>query len=444
MACLFAPSAPSPTPGALIPLIVVVLTYSGVHLALLFCTGEPRLLETMFWLFIYLVAGVVPLAQVKTGLRPNLLSDGTLVHGQVIVLVACVSYDIGHRLDLCALWGRATNDRHLSLRRLQALSLAALIASVYYMFVLGGPATFFVSREDIGDGLAAAGFQTSQGSSLVAYNILNACGTAPVLICFAAWLSVLIRDPRLRTVESFSWLAVLLACNVVVNNPVSSARFWFVTAVVGTAFSISTRGRKFFRIFLVTTIVTAILLFPYSDYFRLTDRGAIEVKPITYTLSTKDYDQTTMAANGVTYAAQHGHTYGFQMLGAVTFWVPRSIWPGKPIDTGVLIGRTIPEAGTTNLSSPLWIEAWLDFAMGGVFAVFALVGAFSRRMDSAFVRQSRRRTPRPTFIQVLLPFLAGYSLIVLRGPLLQASANLVVIIAICWALCPRPDGGVGT
>lgn len=69
------------------------------------------------------------------------------------------------------------------------------------------------------------------------------------------------------------------------------------------------------------------------------------VKPITYTLSTKDYDQTTMAANGVTYADQNGHTYGYQMLGAATFWVPRSIWPSKPIDTGASSVEPFREPG---------------------------------------------------------------------------------------------------
>ena len=434
--CLFSGGYP-PTPVALIPLVVLVLVYSAVHLALLFCAGEPRLLETMFWLFIYLVAGVVPLAQVKTGLRPSLLTEDTLVHAQIIVLVACVSFDVGRRLDLFRGCGRSATRRVLRLRRLKLLSAVSLLGSTYYVSVLGGPATFFASREDIGNVLADAGFSAREGSSLVAYNLLNACGTAPVLLCFAGWLSVVIRDPRLRTVGPYAWLAVLFAFNVVVNNPVSSARFWFVTAIVGTVFSIPRLGRRFYRTFVVATIVTAILIFPYSDYFRLSDRDAILVKPITYTLSTKDYDQTTMAANGVTYASQNGHTYGYQMLGAATFWVPRSIWPNKPIDTGILIGRTIPGAGTTNLSSPLWIEAWLDFAMVGVVGMFISVGALARRMDRDFVRLAMRFRPRPALVQVLLPFLAGYSLIVLRGPLLQATANLVVIVGICWILCPR-------
>ncbi len=428
-----------PTPAGLIPLIVLVLVYSALHLAVLFCSGEPRLLEAMFWLFIYLVAGVVPLAQVKTGLRPNLLTQDTLVHAQVIVLVACVSYDVGHRLDLFRNPGTVWNPRVLSLRRLQLLSSVSLVASTYYVSVLGGPATFFVSREDIGNVLGQAGFSAQEGSSLVALNLLTAFGTAPVLLCMAGWLSVVLRDRHSRTVGPYAWLAVLFAFNVIVNNPVSSARFWFVTAIVGTVFSIPGLSRRFFRTFLVSTIVAAILIFPYSDYFRLSDRGAILVKPITYTLSTKDYDQTTMAANGVTYADQNGHTYGYQMLGAATFWVPRSIWPSKPIDTGVLIGRTIPGAGTTNLSSPLWIEAWLDFAMLGVFAIFVAVGALARRLDSNFVRLAMKISARPTLVQVLLPFLAGYSLIVLRGPLLQASANLVVIVGICLVLCPRRE-----
>ncbi len=147
------------------------------------------------------------------------------------------------------------------------------------------------------------------------------------------------------------------------------------------------------------------------------------------------YDQMVMIANGLWYSAQEGLHFGFQMLGNALFWIPRAVWPSKPIDTGVQIGQAMG-VSNTNLSSPLWIEFYIDFGWVAVIVGFAAVGYFSLRADRIFSTANAAFTGRIGALQVLVPLIAGYQFILLRGPLLQSMGRLAVIVLIVWLLFP--------
>lgn len=151
-----------------------------------------------------------------------------------------------------------------------------------------------------------------------------------------------------------------------------------------------------------------------------------------------------MFANTITYVqSKRGHTYGRQLAGSVLFAVPRSLWPGKPMDTGVVIGQWMG-AANTNLSSPVWAELWIDFGPVGMTAGFVALGYAAARVDYRYARRAVRRAPPGSLIALTVPLVAGYSFILLRGPLLQASGR-VAIAACCIALITtfRQDRATG-
>ena len=59
--------------------------------------------------------------------------------------------------------------------------------------------------------------------------------------------------------------------------------------------------------------------------------------------------------NIVKYVHFEGYTYGYQVLGLFTFWIPREIWLGKPLASGVIAASFLGYS-FTNVSSPLWAE----------------------------------------------------------------------------------------
>ena len=112
--------------------------------------------------------------------------------------------------------------------------------------------------------------------------------------------------------------------------------------------------------------------------------------------------------------------------------MPRSVWPGKARDTGVMIGQWMGTVNT-NLSSPVWAELWIDFGPFGMGAGLLGLGYAAARVDRRYAKRAVRRTPPGALISVVVPLVAGYSFILLRGPLLQASGR-VAIAALCLAL----------
>ncbi|MGW3492110.1 hypothetical protein ACWDEM_32870, partial [Streptomyces sp. NPDC001054] len=55
------------------------------------------------------------------------------------------------------------------------------------------------------------------------------------------------------------------------------------------------------------------------------------------------------------------------------------------------------------------------------------------RVDRRYASRAVRRTPSGALVSVLVPLVAGYSFILLRGPLLQATGR-VAIAAVCVAV----------
>lgn len=86
---------------------------------------------------------------------------------------------------------------------------------------------------------------------------------------------------------------------------------------------------------------------------------------------------------------QIDHLWGASYLGALTFYVPRGIWPGKPRGAGAYAGAVIwsgrdTVSGYNGASIPLsaTAEAYWNFNIPGVLLIFFLHGAYRRWLSS--------------------------------------------------------------
>lgn len=415
-------------------LAVFTACYSGARLALVLRGPDVRLLQSTFWLFTYVAMGVAPLAQLVLDQYPTpvLGTRSTLSTAMTITIVGLISYDIGAhvaRTTTRAWKGALVGGRRVDPRRLVVVAVIGLMLSVLLVLMLGGPAGFFESREAISGGL------TSDSGSQVGPATIRSFGTVPILIALLVvtrWL----RFDRVRRSQVWTWVLwlALLGANAVVNNPISNPRYWFLTVLLAMLFVFVTPRPGFVRASMVSAVGASILLFPFMDRFRYAEGAnpALESNSWLDTLTLKDYDQVPMLANAVSYAAQEGHTWGGQLLGAALFPVPRSIWPGKPHDTGVVLGQWLG-TNNVNLSAPLWAEFWLDFSMVGLAVAFLAFGFVSARVDRIFSLSAATRDPR-SLVAVVVPVLAGYQFILLRGSLLQAMGRVGALILVVWLI----------
>ena len=100
------------------------------------------------------------------------------------------------------------------------------------------------------------------------------------------------------------------------------------------------------------------------------------------------FDGFEMFGHAIGYVEKNGIVYGSQMLGAILFWIPRTVWPQKPIGSGDFMAYEYLSnsfaVDFANFSMPLMAEAYLNFGFLGVCVIFYMVGAFCGKEDTRF------------------------------------------------------------
>jgi hypothetical protein len=410
---------------------VVTLIFAANRLSDLMKSGTPRIISSIFWLYIYVTSAVVPLAEISTGNFLFLMDFGTLASAAILNLLAMVSFELGRKIysRLNAL-PKNISRREVSAPRLQIISGFGLVMTGIYINQLGGFASFFISRAELRIAIDQSGIQDDGSQALVA--ILTTLGTIPIFIAFLCWVVRMARDVKCRTPQSVIWVSLTGLLNLVVNNPISNPRYWVLTLAVSLVYSAPGFSARRFRVTIVSGILLALAAFQYFDYFRLTNsaNAFVAKSSLAETLTSKDYDQLNMTANGIWWVETYGFTWGKQLLGSLFFWIPRSAWPNKARDTGVEIGIAM-HSTNTNLSSPLPIEFWVDFGWIGVLLAFIAIGFQTAKWDLAFGQSISKDRRFVNVTDLLIPLLAGYTFILMRGPLLQSLSRLVVMFAVC-------------
>ncbi|WP_374227240.1 hypothetical protein [Streptomyces sp. JJ66] len=430
---------------------LVLTVYCGVRLSAMVLTARRKLLQASFWMFCYMAMGVAPLAQAVLGRAPTPIVGPRehLLQAIALVLLGCCAFDVGALLARYRpLWrvqlltaGRRPDDgsrdaRPLLIhrRRLQLLTALAFVAASLLIMQLGGLSIFFSSRQEIIAGIEDAGI--SGDGSQAGQALLRGFGTVLPLIALLAYTRWLVTSRHARHTWSVVWtFGALVVLNLIVNNPISNPRYWFLTVMFALLFAAFPVSAAMYRASLSLGVVVALLIFPFADRFRYDEGQAqpYETTSFLEPLALKDYDQVGMFANTITYVeAGHGHSYGYQLAGSLLFAVPRSAWETKPTDTGVMVGEWMG-AVNTNRSSPIWAELWIDFGPVGMTAGLAGLGYAAARVDRRVARRAVRRSPPGSVLLIAAPLIAGYSFILIRGPLLQATGR-VVIAALCIAL----------
>ncbi|MFF8970190.1 hypothetical protein [Streptomyces sp. NPDC014995] len=422
----------------------VVVAHTGGALARVLTAPTVRLVAFGFWVFAYIWLGIAPLAMLAADAYPwpFRASEATAFEAVAVVELGLLAYSAGTALAARRRQTRETAgppgpmERLLSRRvapwRLLALCGLALAFAVLLISSQPGRLhAYFTSRQAITEAGAMANAQDAFLQVLLTWSL-----SVPAFWALLGLLHV----PRVagadRWLRGLRWLLlpVLLVLNAVVNNPISKPRFWVGTVLLTLLFTVPRLSRpRPFRAAAAALIAGLLLVFPYSDYFRYSDREDVAVVSLTDQFTTNgDYDAFQQIQTGIDYARDNGFSPQ-DALGPPLFMVPRSMWPEKPEDTGIALARY---AGYDflNLSAPLWIESYLWAGPFAVVVVFCLLGAVSRRVDD--VRHLLRDRPG-TVAALLVPAFAFYQMVFLRGSLLGIAGPLTLLVTIPLLISTR-------
>ena len=421
---------------------LAVAVWAGLRIALLLADGRPALFTYVFWLFTYVFMGVGAMVQFGTGeiayTTPRIIVDYDL-QTALVTLVGVAAFELG-----------SVATRHLTPDRwaMPALLPANLRADgrrddvpadhTRAMLLVAGSAPiclYYVSKIGIGPLFANRITRTQAG--LAAFPD----ATMAAIIVALAWVPALVamhrivgERVRLRgtgyRLGSLELLTVGVAgiMLLLINNPISSSRYGFGSMVLSFlpmlgAFSTVQRSRRA----LVAIAVSLLVAFPMADAFRTDERGTFSFSLVDEYPENPDYDTAAQLHNAIRIVDEDGVTWLRQPLGTALFWVPRSIWPDKPIDTGTYLAAQ-RDYDFQILSAPLWAEFYMIAGWFSVVVGFVALGSLFVRLD--------RRTSYQLLTGSAYPlgasFMAFYLFILLRGSLLQAMAIPAVFAASAW------------
>ena len=90
------------------------------------------------------------------------------------------------------------------------------------------------------------------------------------------------------------------------------------------------------------------------------------------------YDAFSNILATLEYVEINGIAFGYQLLGVILFFIPRSIWVSKPTSTGELIGEYLMNTTPrdySNLSNAIVSEGYINLGIFGV-VLFAIILAY--------------------------------------------------------------------
>lgn len=412
---------------------VVIIVLSAARFVWTVSGSKRRLFEMVINLFIYGFLGIAPLVQLRTGSTPETtpgFAEAYATTTVAVIIVGAIAIIAGSWLrsvmDKTAERPRAVKPPSLSSARVYVVTALSLLFTAYYLSKMG--IRSIASPRAVLDATRAAAWSDSTTAALVG-------GLTTMSLLVAAIAQILLwRQRRQEGRTPNVPVAVLTGVALLaVVNPVNSARYAVGTVYLAllAACAIYWSIRRY-RIVATGALAALFLVFPLASTFRTTLSARVQFRNPLQSLTGGDFDSFSQINNAVFYVAVNGTTRGEQLLGVLFFWVPRSIWPDKAVDTGILLAQ-FRHYNFTNLSAPLWAEFFINGGWAAVLVGMVVVGYLARWGDDRLDGQIEL-VGAPGIIGCILPF---YSLILLRGSLLQAVASLAVVLLFTAFLSPR-------
>lgn len=388
-------------------------------------------LRVMFWFFNLLFFAVVPLAAYVTQTWEYAVSDDSVLTANLLILTSHAVYlatytrGMASKRQLEQIMAVRGHRRLLSTSRLAflgvvgAISIAALIANVGFS-LLGS-----VVRRAFEDSYSPL-------AMLVEYTV------RPVSF-FVFLFAVLNFRLGHRRWASKVTVAITFLVAFTVLGPFSGSRFlifsfYFALLVLCVP---PTPGRRYlYTSILVGALTGSFLHNALGNWIIGSEEGVAVVTARQYVFQ-GHFDAFENFCHAIAYVSEEGIVWGRQALGAVLFWVPRGVWPDKPIGSAAFVALSYlsPLYGfveDTNIASPLIEEAYLNLHVPGVVMAFAIMGFASGRADSVFRKGLERLRGLQAAEALSLTHLApglvmysvslGLSLFILRGDFLSGVA----------------------
>jgi len=393
--------------------ILIPIFFLSYSLAL----PNQKILLALFWMFQLVFFGLTGLLDILdpapyylTGIASESDLQKASIYtltGQVFSALAQVWFSRKDEIQPIKFPDQVDEYMQVVRRRLTKLVAIYLLSVPFLIYNLGGT-SFLLRRTRYG----YKGLDLTIATQAVLESMLY----VPPVIILLTYLYLRKNLFRIRgpVILLLLWVAFL-------SNPLANARQTTIFLVFPILFY-ALAGRR-----TATNVFFFLIPVVLAYNAHLVDRFTGKWSPFRFTIFSRDgdFDAFAQFANGIKQADLGYFDYFEQILGPALFFVPRSFWGAKPLDTGVKLARQLG-LSFQNLSAPWILEAYVNARIPGVIIISILLVFILSRFD--IHSSNNLRT------WLIGSVLVGVLFIVLRGSLLQASGRMLFSILIVYYL----------
>lgn len=174
-------------------------------------------------------------------------------------------------------------------------------------------------------------------------------------------------------------------------------------------------------VFSALLLFSLVFVFPFLDQFRyFAGFENLRFLPSAEFFFAAHFDAYENFASAV---ESNFVSYGYQLMGALLFFVPRVFWSDKPVGSGYEMAEQLGYV-FNNISMPFLGEGYVNFGFTGVVLFACLIGYLMAKADGVFTSVSKTGG-KVNYSMVTYYFMLGALFFLLRGDLLSSFAYIV-------------------
>lgn len=350
--------------------------------------SQPNLGISSFIVFNYLFFYLAPIIQINNLVYSNYQFPNSITFDQQLVQTAILSiivFNIIFSLTYYNLTKNyvANNQNYASSEKFDFFKYyknSFYVIIILSIIIIPFLSSFFLEGKSMMQAQRTGQYQGSFGktSTLIVlkflfylpffpaiYSIINKNKLSIYIIIFTIILLIIFKNPFFDKRHALGPIYLLLLTfyyTSIFKSNLKSVTLLFVILVIGyPAVSIITHNPQFRFEYDFTT-------FYYAGF----DEVFLNV------FNQLHYDAFANFMGAIKYYQVENVKIGYQLLGSILFFVPRSIWPTKPLSSGEEVGWFLLNDYSlhfVNISQPFIGEGWINFGFIGIL-IFPIVFAY--------------------------------------------------------------------
>ncbi|MEA4828961.1 MAG: O-antigen polymerase [Enterococcus thailandicus] len=384
-------------------------------------TDSAFSLNKMFHLFNLFFLGIAPYLQFNEKISffgARLLEEYEYFFMNILIIVIIISYQFLYELFLKI----KLSEKNTSFTRkfeinpnLSSFQICLLILLSLFSFLMVYKANNSNLLSMLVRGGALKEYATqSQSASLIIFRVFQPMSMMILLY-------YILTKSKNITVYVVLGLLALITC-----FPLAMPRFAAAAIYIPFIFTTMPILRKK-NIFSLVFILGFLVVFPFLNNFRYFNENNTLSLGFDFSMFTEGHFDSYQ--NFALIVTEDIVTWGRQLLGVLLFWLPRSIWPSKPIGSGAFIAE-IEGFHFDNVSCNYFAEGYVNWGLPGILLFIMILAYVTSRLDKYYWKSLV--IEKNNYFQVIYYVLIGMFFFILRGDLMSSFAFTIGFIISIW------------